>query len=249
MHPQSCLASDQARATLWSFSSYPHDWAPVGCVAPPPGCSNSPWVRASAMQRKYAAPICLHSPGAAPACSVLKRNCERNMCQLSGLSKYKVRSLSNIYNVWKQQKRGVAVARVSVRMVLDLARYRRPRSGAALSSGQHGPRSGHGGLQQHAYRPRTPECISRIAIGSVRMTPPHSHRHTYTHARVRFHRMASRFSPPRSVPRPAHQKPFFLPGSAITRPVTHCTLWASGGKTRATGSSGASPQTSRPDQK
>ena len=119
MHPQFCLASDQARATLWSFSSYPHDWAPVGCVAPPPGCSNSPWVRASAMQRKYAAPICLHSPGAAPACSVLKRNCERNMCQLSGLSKYKVRSLSNIYNVWKQQKRGVAVARVSVRMVLD----------------------------------------------------------------------------------------------------------------------------------
>ena len=121
-------------------------------------------------------------------------------------------------------------------MVLDevcLARYRRPRSGAALSSGQHGPRSGHGGLQQHAYRPRTPECISRIAIGSVRMTPPHSHRHTYTHARVRFHRMASRFSPPRSVPRPAHQKPFFLPGSAITRPVTHCTLWTSGGKTRA----------------
>jgi len=89
MHPQFCLASDQARATLWSFSSYPHDWAPVGCVAPPPGCSNSPWVRASAMQRKYAAPICLHSPGAAPACSVLKRNCERNMCQLSGLSKYK----------------------------------------------------------------------------------------------------------------------------------------------------------------
>ena len=69
MHPQFCLASDQARATLWSFSSYPHDWAPVGCVAPHPGCSNSPWVRASA-----AAQICCPDmPPLSRGCSCLQR--------------------------------------------------------------------------------------------------------------------------------------------------------------------------------